>query len=80
MLAIEFGKFQLSGLPVKLPEPDDFPCTGWVSHEDVKTVDAVLATATYSGNDDHVRDVINAMRGWFRNAATKGWRLVCYYH
>jgi len=76
----KFGKLQWSGLPVKLPQPDDFPCTGWVSPEDVKKVDAALATATYSGNDDHVREVINAMRGWFRNAAAKGWGLVSYYH
>lgn len=76
----KFDKFQWSGLPVKIPEPDDFPCTGWVSPEDVKIVDAALANATYSGTDGDVRDVIAAMRGWFRNAAAKGWGLVSYYH
>ncbi len=76
----KFDTFQWSGLPVKVPSPDDFPCTGWVSPAEVKKVDAALANATYSGSDSHVADVINAMRGWFRNAASKGWGLVSYYH
>ncbi len=76
----KFDTLQWSGLPVKLPSPDDFPCTGWVSPDEVKKVDAALSVATYSGKDSHVSDVINAMRGWFRNAAAKGWGLVSYYH
>lgn len=76
----KFSRFQWSGLPVKLPSPDDFPGIGWVNPDDVKAVDAALAKATYSGNDSHVREVIDAMRGWFRNAAAKGWGLVSYYH
>jgi hypothetical protein len=76
----KFSTFQWSGLPVKLPSPDDFPCVGWVSPENVKSVDAALANGNYSGDDSHVRDVISAMRGWFRNAAAKGWGLVSYYH
>jgi len=76
----KFGRLQWSDLPVKLPSPDDFPCTGWVSPDDVKTVHEALSKATYAGNDSHVRELIDAMRGWFRNAADKGWGLVSYYH
>lgn len=76
----KFGTFQWSDLPVKLPSPDDFPCTGWVNPDKVKEIDAALAKATYSGTDSEVSDVINAMRGWFRNAASKDWGLVSYYH
>lgn len=76
----KFSQFEWTGLPVKIPSPDDFPGTGWVTPEVVRNVDAALANAKYSGNDSHVRDVIEAMRGWFRNAAAKGWGLVSYYH
>ncbi|HRI67769.1 MAG TPA: hypothetical protein PK156_26210 [Polyangium sp.] len=76
----KFDTLQWGGLPVKLPSPDDFPCTGWVSPEDVKKVDAAFAKATYSGTDNEVRDLVAAMQGWFRNAAAKDWGLVSYYH
>ncbi len=76
----KFSTLYWGGLPVKLPSPDDFPSTGWVRPDEVKTVDAALANAVYQGNDSHVGEVINAMRGWFRFAASKGWGLVSYYH
>jgi hypothetical protein len=76
----KFSKFQWSGLPVKLPSPDDFPSIGWVNPEDVQTINAALGKSEYTGTDSHVREVISTMKGWFRNAASKGWGLVSYYH
>jgi hypothetical protein len=76
----KFSKFQWSGLPVELPSPDDFPSIGWVSPEDVQKVNAALANAEYAGTDSHVREVITTIKGWFRNASSKGWGLVSYYH
>ncbi len=39
-------------LPVKLPQPDDFPMTAWLDAAAVKKIDAAFGTATYKGADE----------------------------
>jgi hypothetical protein len=77
---LKFNTLQFGGLPVSLPSPDDFPCTGWLSPDDCRNIHEALKKATYAGNDDHVREIIETMREWFRIATDKGWGLVSYYH
>ncbi|MCP3137167.1 DUF7691 family protein [Pyxidicoccus xibeiensis] len=67
-------------LPVKLPYPDDFPLTGWVDEAEVKKIAAAFEGAKYTGKDAQVRDILECVRGWFREASAQGRGLVSYYH
>jgi hypothetical protein len=76
----QFAKFSGTSLPVKVPYPDDFPMTGWVSNDEVKVIDEAFTKATSAPADSDLAELVTLVRGWFRNAADKGWGLVSYYH
>ncbi len=81
-MGVPFKMDDLQGvsLPVKLPLPDDFPLTGWVDEATVKKVAAAFEGAETPGPDAQTRQVVEALRGWFREAAAQGRGLVSYYH
>jgi hypothetical protein len=76
----ELDTLQFSGLPVRLPYPDDFPCTGWVDTATVKRVNDAFVEAPSVETSHETADILACVRGWFREAAAKGRGLVSYYH
>lgn len=76
----ELASFYGCSLPVKLPTPDDFPSTGWVSAAKVQEVHAAFTAAPEIEMESDVRDIVDCVRGWFRVAASLQRGLVSYYH
>jgi hypothetical protein len=73
-------KLQYSGLPVKLPYPDDFPSTGWIDAPAVQEIAAAFAKAPAVDMDAGTREIVACLRKMSREAADKGRGLVSYYH
>jgi hypothetical protein len=71
---------QFSGLPVKLPHPDDFPCTGWLDAAEVQKVNEAFGKAPSVAMDSETAHILACVRGWFSAAAAKKRGLVSYYH
>jgi hypothetical protein len=71
---------QFSGLPVSLPHPDDFPCTGWVHADTVKKVNDAFAAAPAADMDPDTAEVVACLRNFFKVAASKQRGLVSYYY
>ena len=72
--------FYGSDLPVDLPYPDDFPVTGWLDAAAVARIDAAFTRAEPAALAPEVGDIVDCVRGWFREAAAKQRGLVSYYH
>lgn len=81
-MGVPFDMETLYGLdlPVSLPYPDDFPSTGWVDAATVKAIHEAFVRAPDVEIQDYAADVVECVRGWFRDAAAKGVGLVSYYH
>ncbi len=54
--------------------------TGWVGEEEVKRIAAAFEGKTYTGGDTQTGEILECVRGWFRDAAAQGRGLVSYYH
>lgn len=81
-LGIPFDMDTLYGLdlPVSLPDPDDFPSTGWVDAARVQVINDAFVRAPDVEIQMEAADVLECVRAWFRDAATQGLGLVSYYH
>lgn len=77
---LEMSKLQFSGLPVDLPSPDDFPCTGWFPAAQVAEIAAAFAKAPAGEMDGDTTRIVDCIRKMFQDAAAKGRGIVSYYH
>lgn len=77
-LDFKLGTFFGTDLPVDLPYPDDFPLSGWLDPAAVQKIHAVPAKQAIV--DRELRDAVDNIRGWFRDAAAKQRGLVSFYH
>ncbi len=74
----KLGTFFGTDLPIDLPYPDDFPLSGWLDEAAVLAVHA--APAKHAIVDLELRDAVDNIRSWFRDAAAKKRGLVSFYH
>lgn len=78
---LELDRFYSFELPVRLPYPDDFPCAGYVSNAETKSIHEAFAGAKKVAVDDaQTAEVVSCAEGWFRTAASMQRGLVGYYH
>ncbi|MDI3288067.1 hypothetical protein [Polyangium sp. 15x6] len=62
------------------PPPDDFPCHGYWSPEQVVAGNKRFGEIEISTETDYVRDAIVATQSWVRDAARKGEGIVAFYY
>lgn len=77
-LGFKLSSFFATELPVDLPTPDDFPLSGWLDEAAVLAVDAAPRKQALVAPS--LREAVDCIDGWFREAARKRRGLVSFYH